>query len=179
MQNLKTLLERLLKNQIDFVLVGGFASTVHGSTLVTQDLDICLAMTQEQIEKLRGALSDLHPVLRMNPNSQPSFLDHPKNPQGVRNICLKTDLGILDVISELPPVGDFEVIKKNSISLSLYGHICRVISLDDLIQIKQTMTRPKDQETLRQLLQIKKLKGCERDFLSFRHQNYSCGIFYF
>ena len=158
MQNLKALLERLLQNQIDFVLVGGFAGVVHGSTLVTQDLDICLAMTNEQIEKLRKALSNLHPILRMNPNFQPSFMDHPKDLTGVNNIYLKTDLGILDVMSELPPVGSFKTIKKNAIEIFLYGHSCKVISLDDLIQIKRAMTRPKDQEALRQLSQIKNLK---------------------
>jgi hypothetical protein len=61
-QNLKALLER----ENDFVLVGGFASVIHGATLVTQDLDICVAMTEEQVEKLRTALTDLHPILRMN-----------------------------------------------------------------------------------------------------------------
>ena len=159
MQNLKALLERLLENQIDFVLVGGFAGVLHGSTLVTQDLDICAAITQEQVDKLRHALADLHPVLRMNPNIQPSFLEQPKNLAGVHNIYLKTDLGILDIMSELPPVGSFETLKKNSMEISIYGHQCRVISLDDLIAIKQSMTRPKDQETLRQLLKIKNLKN--------------------
>lgn len=158
MQNLKALLERLLENKIDFVLVGGFASVVHGSTLVTQDLDICVAMSPEQIERLRQALADLHPVLRMNPGFQPSFLDHPKDLTRIHNIYLKTDLGILDMMSELPPVGDFETIKKNALEVHLYGHSCKVIALDDLIQIKKSMTRPKDQETLRQLLKIKSLK---------------------
>jgi hypothetical protein len=156
-QNLKALLERLLENQIDFVLVGGFASVIHGATLVTQDLDICVAMTEEQVEKLRTALTDLHPILRMNPNVKTSFLDHPKDIKGLNNIYLKTDLGILDVMSQLPPIGDFEAIKKNCIEIPIYGHTCKVISLDDLIRIKQTMTRAKDQEALQQLLKIQRL----------------------
>lgn len=158
MQNLKELLERLLKNNIDFVLVGGFASILYGSTLVTQDLDICVAMTDEEVEKLRKALGDLNPIHRMNPNAPISFLEQPKDLSQVKNIYLKTNLGILDIMSELPPVGDFKVIKKNSIEINLYGHICRVISIEDLIRIKETMTRPKDKETLEHLKKIQKLK---------------------
>ena len=30
-----------VKAEIDFVIVGGFAATLHGSSLVTRDLDVC------------------------------------------------------------------------------------------------------------------------------------------
>ncbi|MGZ3743506.1 MAG: hypothetical protein ACXVBQ_06575 [Pseudobdellovibrionaceae bacterium] len=94
----------------------------------------------------------------MNPNIQPSFLEYPKDLSTVNNIYLKTNFGILDIMSELPPIGSFNTIKKNSLEISLYGHRCKVISLEDLIKIKQSMSRPKDQETLRELLKIKSLQ---------------------
>jgi len=144
MQNLQQLLERLLKHKIDFVLVGGFAGVVHGATMVTQDLDICMSITEGEVSKLRTALEDLNAVHRMNPNFQPSFKDQPKDLKGVNNIYLKTDLGILDIISQVQPVGDFERVKSKSFEISLYGYKCKVISLDDLIQVKDSMPRPKD-----------------------------------
>lgn len=39
MQQLGNLLDLLLNAKIDFVLIGGFASIIHGSSMVTQDLD--------------------------------------------------------------------------------------------------------------------------------------------
>ena len=51
MNNLNSLLEILLANEIDFVLVGGFAGVVHGSTQVTRDLDICALVSPDQVEK--------------------------------------------------------------------------------------------------------------------------------
>jgi len=33
------LLERLVKADVDFVVIGGFAGVVHGYTYVTQDID--------------------------------------------------------------------------------------------------------------------------------------------
>jgi len=152
--NLKALLERLLKYDIDFVLAGGLACTVHGSPLVTQDIDICFAINDEQVSKLRKALADLSPRHRMNPNFKPSFLEFPPNLQGVKNIYLETDLGVLDVLSELQPIGDFEKVKRNSITITLYGYECRVVSIEDLIKIKETMTRPKDKETVLYLKEV-------------------------
>jgi hypothetical protein len=136
-QNLKALLERLLAHDIDFVLIGGFAAVIHGSTLVTQHLEICAAITEAEVEKLRLALNDLHPWHRMN--------------HGVNNIYLKTDLGVLDILSRVPPAGDFEEVKRRSIEVPLYGRRCRVISIDELIRVKESMSRPKDQQTVQEL----------------------------
>ncbi len=78
MRNLNSLLRILLQHDIEFILIGGYASVLHGSTYVTRDLDICGIISSDQIEKLRIALKDLHPRHRMNPNFKPSFLEEPK-----------------------------------------------------------------------------------------------------
>lgn len=158
MQNLKTLLELLLNNQFDFVLVGGFAGVVHGSNLVTQDLDICMSLTTDEITKLRKILSDYHPKHRMNPNFQPDFIDYPKDISNINNIYLITDLGILDIMNSQPPVGDFDRIKKDAIEIKIFGHTCKVISIEDLLTVKKSMKRPKDIETSKILEKIKNLK---------------------
>lgn len=160
-QDLKKLLKLLLENEIDFVLIGGFAAVVHGSTLVTQDLDICSSMSVENIEKLRSVLKEYNPVHRMNRNAKLSFLEHPKSLDGINNIYLDTDLGVLDILSATQPAGDFETIKKNSIQIKIYGHTCNVISIDDLIKVKSSMKRPKDLQAVEELIKIKKLSGSE------------------
>ncbi len=151
MKNLKELLKILLENDVDFVLIGGFAATVHGSTLVTQDLDICAAITEEQVTKLRKALGSLNPKHRMNPNFKPSFLDYPKDIKGTNNIYLETDLGVLDILSQTQPAGDFSSIKSRASEISLYGFKCKVISIEDLIRVKEAMKRPKDLQAVKEL----------------------------
>jgi hypothetical protein len=42
---LNQLIERLAGANIDFVIVGGFAGMLHGSTLVTRDLDVCMVLS--------------------------------------------------------------------------------------------------------------------------------------
>lgn len=153
--NLKALLERLMAHGVDFVLIGGFAAIVHGCTLVTQDLDICAAITETEVAKLREALKDLHPKHRMNPNAKHSFLDYPADIRGTNNLYLETDLGVLDILSQSNPAGNFEEIKSRSIEILLYGKKCRIISIDDLISIKESMKRPKDIQTAHELKIIK------------------------
>jgi predicted nucleotidyltransferase len=159
--NLNELLKLLLSNNIDFVLIGGFAGVVHGSSQVTRDLDIAMILTPEQVEKLRACLKDIHPRHRMNPGFKPSFMNEPKSTEGVKNIYLDTDLGILDILTEVTGVGDFARIKKHSIEIQLFGSKCRVISAEDLIKAKETLGREKDRAVARELRAILK-KPSER-----------------
>lgn len=159
MQDLNKLLKTLLENKIDFVLIGGFAAVVHGSTLVTQDIDICMSISDDSIEKLRVALKEINPWHRMNRKNKLSFLEHPKSTDSLNNIYLQTDLGILDILSETRPAGDFREIKMKSIEIPLYGYKCRVISIDDLIKVKESMNRPKD---IQAVLELKKVREQEK-----------------
>lgn len=96
-QSLTNLLKIFLDLEIDFVIVGGFAGILHGSSLVTKDLDLCFLLTPENIEKLRVALKDLHPFLRVTPQKL-SFLDFPKDINKMKNLYLATDLGVIDLL---------------------------------------------------------------------------------
>ena len=57
---LSQLLQRLCEADIDFVVVGGYAAVLHGSNLVTRDIDICMVLSTENVEKLRKIFRDLH-----------------------------------------------------------------------------------------------------------------------
>lgn len=155
MENLNHLLKILLETKIDFVLIGGYAAVLHGASQVTQDIDICAVMTEDNLKVLRTALKDLNPRHRMNPTHQPSLQEYPAPGQQLDNFYLRTSEGVLDIIREVRPVGSFERIKEKSIKISLFGHPCRVISIDDLIEVKKSMTRAKDKATLEELLIIK------------------------
>lgn len=96
----------------------------------------------------------------MNPNFKPSFLTEPKDLEGLRNIYLETDLGVLDIISEVIEVGDFEKVKKNSVEIDLFGRKCRVISVEALIRAKEKMGRPKDRLVVAELKALRR-KGSQ------------------
>ena len=157
MKNLNNLLKLLLEQKIDFVLIGGYAGTVYGSSLVTKDVDICMAFSEEALVKLRHILKNYHPVHRMTPKKI-SFLEYPTDLNEIKNLYLSSDLGPLDILSEVIGVGDFKKVKGNATQIQLFGYSCNIISLDDLIQTKKAMGRDKDKLSVRELELLKNRK---------------------
>jgi hypothetical protein len=154
---LNRLIDRLCDADIDFVIVGGFAGILHGSTLVTRDLGVCAVLTAENVARLRETLRDLNPTHRLT-SQRLSFLDNPAPGTGVQNLYLETSLGPVDVLSSIKGVGDYSRVRESSIEIELFGRRCRVISVEDLIRAKESLARPKDllaAEELRAMLEQK------------------------
>jgi predicted nucleotidyltransferase len=142
MQNFRQLLQRLSDSGLEFVIVGGYAAVTHGSSLVTRDLDICLDLSNETVEKLRAVLAQWNPKHRMTPQRL-SFLEFPKTGP-VQNLYLQTDAGVIDILSSILGVGDFKRLKTKAEDFEIDGRVYHVISLEDLILAKEAMGREKD-----------------------------------
>src|SRR4051812_28549747 len=107
MANLNDLLQRLHAGQVEFVLVGGLAAVVYGVSLVTRDVDVCCRFSPENLSRLQNTLSDLNPVHRMTPQRLRLGLP-PEAPGSLKNLYLSTDLGVLDCLSEVLGVGNYD-----------------------------------------------------------------------
>jgi predicted nucleotidyltransferase len=140
---LNRLLQRLIDADVDFVVVGGFGGVLHGSSLVTRDLDVCALLSPTNVEKLRATFRDLHPTHRLTPNRL-SFLENPDPGVVIKNLYLQTDLGPLDVMSSITGVGDYARVAASAIEVELFGRRVKVIGLEDLIAAKEALGRDKD-----------------------------------
>ncbi|MFM8617716.1 MAG: nucleotidyltransferase [Opitutaceae bacterium] len=140
------LIARLADSGFEFVLIGGYAAVTHGSSQVTRDLDVCAVLTNENLERLRRALAGWNPRHRLTPERL-SFLSLPRPGEPVNNLYLETDVGVLDILSSVLGVGDFERLKRTAERLEVDGRTCWVMSLPDLIAAKEAMGRGKDQLT--------------------------------
>jgi hypothetical protein len=154
MQNLSELTKRLISSEVEFVLVGGFAAVAHGVTLVTRDVDICCRFTEANLMRIQRAFSDLHPVHRSRPDL-PLELTTDQCSR-LKNLYLKTDLGIIDCLGEVLGIGDFDEAFKNSVEVGLPCGNCRVLGIDALIRAKEAMNRDHDRITVKHLKEIKK-----------------------
>lgn len=161
MNELTDILLLLAKHDVDFVVVGGYAVAAYGSSLVTQDVDICCDFSPENLMRLQQALAGKNPVHRMTTKRLPLLLT-PEQCQGLKNLYLDTDAGQLDCLGTVLGVGDFEVVRQHSIEIEIDGVECRLIALDALIQAKKAMGRPRDIEAVRQLEAIKEKMDAER-----------------
>jgi predicted nucleotidyltransferase len=140
---LHSLLQRLSDAGIEFVVVGGVAAVLHGSSLVTRDLDVCAELSSQNLRKLRDALRDLHPVHRIGP-PRLSFLDVPEPGASLQNLYLQTDLGALDLLGSISGVGNFDQVRASAIEVDLFGRKVQVIALEQLIKAKEAVGRQKD-----------------------------------
>lgn len=153
MENLNNILSRLHANKVEFVLVGGLAAVVHGVTMVTRDVDICCRFSEENLLRIQTSVQDLHPVHRSRPDLPLNLTT--EQCAGLKNLYLRTDIGILDCLGGVLAIGDYEDVLNNSIIAELpFGEI-RVLDLESLIRAKEAMKRDHDLQTAKQLKAIK------------------------
>jgi hypothetical protein len=148
------ILKLLTQHDVSFVIIGGFAATTYGCTLVTQDIDICCDFSPENLLRLQKALTGLHPVYRMTPNRKPLELT-PAMLKDLKNLYLDTDLGTLDCIGFVGGIGDFEQVVKVSRKIDTEGLTLNILTIDALIRTKEVMARPRDRQAVIQLKAIR------------------------
>lgn len=118
MNHFLTLIEKLAKADVKFILVGGLAATVHGSSIVTQDVDICVQLGLENLKRIKNALADHSPKHRMHPKRLP-FDDSLETLRTFKNLYLETELGQLDCLGEVLGLGKYEEILPQSQKIQL------------------------------------------------------------
>ena len=157
MDNLNDILQRLHAHKVECVLVGGFAAVVHGVTLVTRDVDICCKFTQENLMRIQSAVADLHPAHRSRPDLPLQLT--PEQCASLKNLYLKTDLGVVDCLGEVLGIGAYEEVLKHSVMAELPFGQFRVLDIDALIRAKEAMDRDHDRLAVKQLKAIKQRPG--------------------
>ena len=153
-ENLLLLLKRLSDSGVNFTLIGGMAAIAHGSSMVTKDVDVCSPMIEANIARILSALRDLHPRHRMRPDL--AVPDDPARLLHFKNLYVKTDLGTIDFLGDLPGVGSYEDAAKQSAHFDLGIVRCKVLNLDALIAAKRAAGRPKDLKAIRELEILKR-----------------------
>lgn len=157
MQQLNQLLARLIKAEVEFVLVGGLAASIHGSSLTTRDVDVCCSFTTANLLRIQHAFEDQHPVHRMRPDLPVTLT--PELCSQLKNLYIKTDLGMIDCLGSVLGVGDFDEVSKHSIEIELPIGKLRILDLDTLIQAKEAMGRPHDIITVHHLKAVRQAEA--------------------
>lgn len=146
------LLERLRDGGVEFCIIGGIAAVLHGATRTTVDLDIAAPFTEENLTRLLSALEDLdvrhatRPDLRVADEPLARLLTF-------RLLLLETDMGRLDVLREVSPIGPYAAL--HTVEIQVGPLRCKILGLDDLITVKRSLTRPQDAEVAIQLEAIR------------------------
>jgi predicted nucleotidyltransferase len=149
----KSLLEVLVRADVQFILIGGVAANLHGSARATFDLDLLYARSSRNFAALVTALSPLNPYLRGAPPGLPFRFDETTLANGL-NFTLTTQLGDLDLLAEVPGGGTYESLLCGSTWIDLGDLKIRCATLEQLIFLKNAAGRPKDFESVAELKAI-------------------------
>jgi len=156
--DLTQITSRLAHGGVDFILVGGLASLIHGGSLMTQDVDIVCPMTPKSLLRLFDAIADLEPRHRMTPQRSP-LTPEQLSSDTIQNLYLTTSWGQLDCLGNIKGVGDYSACLERSEQIHLGDCDVRVLQLDALIDAKRAMGRPRDLHTLLELAAILERKS--------------------
>ena len=147
--------------KVKCVIVGGVAAAIHGSLLLTNDLDVCYSRDPANLKQLAEALQFVHARLRNVPEGLPFILDTETLKRGL-NFTFATDIGDLDLLGEMRGVGDYEAALTDSVTVGLFGYRFSVIDIRKLIAAKRAAGRPKDLIALPELEAIQEAQELDR-----------------
>jgi hypothetical protein len=143
------ILQRLVAADVRFVVVGGLAAQAHGSTSLTNDLDICYARDPDNLRAIASVLEDIAAIRRGLPADTPPMprLDA-RTLRAGGLFTLSTRFGDFDLLADPDPGLDFAALMVSAVPTVTAGVRVMAAGLDDLMAMKRAAGRPKDRVEL-------------------------------
>lgn len=158
------ILEVLAKHRVDFILVGGVATSIHGAPFPTTDVDVVPGLQTSNLDRLATALRDLNATLR--DANEPAGIQIDLDGRTLKRtlpdfgfLRFRTDYGYLDLLYKPAGTEGFRDLVRSAREEDVGGVRVRIASLEDVIRSKQAVGRPRDLEqlpTLRRLLELQR-----------------------
>lgn len=157
------ILNQLHDDHVEFVIVGGVASSLHGGSRVTFDLDIVPSLAPDS---WRAAVDRLW-TLGARPRI-PETVERIRDVEHVRRwrsdmgmlaLNFRTSNGSTEVDLLVGESDRFEELRQRAVAVEVDGRTFFVASIDDLISMKQRAGRPQDLLDIAELQDIQKRLG--------------------
>ena len=139
----------LVEHKVEFVLIGGLAAVLHGSTAMTNDADIVPERSPKNLERLSRALANLGAKIRSTEDPDGVAFDpHPSLLDSVAMLNMTTRCGDLDMTFTPAGLHSYSGLEAASVTFDLDGVRVKVASLSDIIRSKAAADRPQDRAVL-------------------------------
>ncbi len=155
--NPEALLGALNRGGVRFVIVGGAAMIIHGSSYITEDLDIVYARDADNVRKLVAALAPLRPRLRALGQAVAFKFDERTIKNGM-NFTLTTSAGNIDLLGEISGIGGYDAAAKQAQKHKIGGSVFEVLSIRGLVRAKRAAGRRKDLVAIPELEALQELR---------------------
>ena len=144
------------KEELDYVLVGGFAVILYGMQRLTRDIDIFIKMVPQNIKKLRKALHSVFNDPSIKEITLSELQKYPVIRYGSPNGL------VVDILSRLGDVANYHDIAYKVIDIQ--GIKIKVGTPETLYRLKKDTVRPEDQLDAKFLKEIiKKTRADQPD----------------
>jgi len=150
------------KKKVKYVLVGGIAANLLGLLRSTADMDILVEMSNDNLRKIVVILTNKGYRVKQ-PINPMGIADNKIREDWIKNKHMKAfnfykegGLEEVDIIIDSPV--SFEEAKKSAIRIKSGDIILPVISIDNLIKMKENTVRSIDRLDIEQLKKVKKLR---------------------
>jgi hypothetical protein len=150
---------------VDYVVVGGFAAVIRGSSLSTRDIDIVPSRDSGNLDRLGRALRRLGAQVRTDGDPDAAPLDGPFLANMPLRLNLVTNFGEMD-LTFLPAgrAGGYDGWLHSATEEEVSdGLLVFVAGLEDIIDSKQAANRPKDQMALPYLESLRDESSSNRE----------------
>lgn len=145
------ILDTMLKHEVEFMLIGGYAVIIHGYRRTTGDMDLWLNPTNENKLKLHAALKGIG----FNKDDLDYFLTLDFTKHLVFSFGAEPQK--IDFITRINNV-EFAEANKHKITHNFEGLPIPVIQLNDLVLSKINTGRTQDKADIEELQKIQKYK---------------------
>jgi hypothetical protein len=145
--DLRELFRVLADHSVDYVVIGGVASQVHGRRRTTKDLDVIPAPDRANFKRLTAALQALDARPRdLGPKAPTPTAEQLR----IATIAppLSTRHGELHICNDVPGAAAYAEMRGRALTTDLDGIAVQIVSVDDLIRMKQAVGRPADIEDI-------------------------------
>ncbi len=140
----RELFKALALHHVEYVTIGGIAIQAHGGQRLTQDLDVAIAASTDNLTRLANALVDLDARI-LGPGGQRS-LSVPSAPLlgSSDQWHLITLHGPLDIVTLPAHLGSFADMRSRAHEVPLGELSIPIAHRDDLLKMKRAAGRPQD-----------------------------------
>ncbi len=154
------LFKALNEANVQYIVVGGIATILHGYVRATSDIDLVVDLQVEEATKVISVLTEAGYIPKV-PVQAIEFADEKKREQWINEKGMQVfsmyqpDNPLLTIDLFVKQPIPYVKLLKSSIVMELGGINIRVCSIDDLITMKKLAGRQKDLADIEKLTKIK------------------------
>ena len=157
------LLRVLVAHEVDFILIGGLAATIHGSPFATVDVDIVPRRERSNLEHLSDALRAVGARVYVSAHETLRFEHDGSSISDAAVWNLATRFGGLDITYVPTGTSGYADLAERAQENDIGGIIIRVAALEDIIRSKEAANREKDRVVLPALRRLLERSGENRN----------------